>query len=540
MLNRRRFLRIAGAVGLAVASRPLIAHAARSDRPPPNVLLIMTDQSRVPVWYPPGFPSALPTRTGLARDGVVFRDFYVNSIPCSPNRASMFTGLHAHQHWLLDNVQDSPSLDTGFPTIGSMLRDNGYRTYYFGKWHLTNHDDFQRSLGPEGALQPYGFDVWRPQSGPIARDYEGSPNEGFEFDDTITDSVVQWMASPDADSRTNGPWLAVASLINPHDASYYPASTEELIATLKANGEWVDYGVDVPPNYEPLDRLMSNKPAAQGAFVLRSWQQSGQITRMRGVDSWCELQNYYLWLEAHVDEQLGRITHALRARTAVLANTVVIYVSDHGELAGSHGMKGKGCTMYEEQNHIPCTIADYSGQFMPPAQAGTKRRGFASSIDLVPSMLEFAGVSPDDFPHLAGNSVAPALADTGFTGVPYLLATADSFLMPSAPSRVLHYHDSRWKIGLYNNWLDGTDEPDPAGEEGELYDLDTRGGRVEIDNVAATQPEFAQLRDNLMNHYRTEVLAAALPPPLNDVQQRARATYLDFHAEPAETERAWI
>src|SRR5262249_34417553 len=155
--------------------------------------------SRSPMWYPPGFEDITPARARIAREGVLFRDFYVNSIPCSPNRATTFTGLHAHQHWILDNVQTGISLDRGFPTIGSMLHGAGYRTFYFGTWHLTHRSWWRQHPGipAEAGLQIHGFDVWRPQPGPIARDYEGTPNEGYELDDNIANSVVSWLASSD-------------------------------------------------------------------------------------------------------------------------------------------------------------------------------------------------------------------------------------------------------------------------------------------------------------------------------------------------------
>jgi len=520
VLNRRDFLRTIGAASLAAAGRPLLARAGAT---PPNILLLMTDQSRSSVWNPPNFGSVLPTRGFLARQGVKFRDFYVNSIPCSPNRASMFTGLHAHQHWILDNCQIGPSLDTGFPTVGSMLRDHGYHTMYFGKWHLTNAVDYPPQVVPRDALQPYGFDQWRPQTAPKPRDYSGTPNQGYELDDSLTESVVRWLRSSDA---ATGPWFAVASLLNPHDASYYPASTEELIAQIKSAGEWVDYGVTVPANYEPLSQLHANKPACQAEFQHLWAGLSGQINQAYGVNSWGELLNFYLWLEARVDADLGRIVGALRARPSILSNTVVIYTSDHGELGGSHGMKGKACVMYEEQNHIPLTITDFTGRFMAPSRLGAVQPGLGSSIDLLPSILELAGVPATDFPYLPGASLVPALAAAGIPGQPFVLASEDFYSVADSPCRVIHYHDERWKVSLYNNWIAGTDEPDPEGEEGELYDLTAPGGSNELDNIASTAPEFQQLRSDLMDVYRTEILAAPLPGAIGEAQERARTTYL--------------
>ena len=124
MLDRREFLRSAGAASLALAGRSLLA---REGAPPPNILLIMTDQSRAPCWYPPGYAGIVPARTRLREQGVSFDAFYVNSIPCSPNRACMLTGLYAQQHWAVDNVQvdETLQLDPAFPNFGSVLAERG-------------------------------------------------------------------------------------------------------------------------------------------------------------------------------------------------------------------------------------------------------------------------------------------------------------------------------------------------------------------------------------------------------------------------------
>ena len=386
-------------------------------------------------------------------------------------------------------------------------------------------------MAPEAALQEYGFDVWRPQNGLHATDYEGQANEGYEEDGLITDSIVQWLGSPDAAEL---PWLAVASLINPHDIAWYPRDTSDLIAELKANGEWVDYCVELPPNYESFDRLVQNKPACQSQIQTFHEQKNGRIRGKYGPHSWTELLNYYLWLEARVDAQMKRILDALNARPQVRSNTVVIFVPDHGENAGSHGLASKFCASYEEQNHIPCFFVDYTGRFMPPAQAGTTRGGFASSIDLMPSILELGGVSLADYPYLQGNSLVPSLANPDAPLAPFLFSTVDYYLQPEAPSRTLHYHDARWKITVYNEWIEGTTTPDPAREEGELNDLDTPGGRMELQNVADTAPEFQQLRDNLVDVLRTAYVEATLPAPLDAVQAAARQRYLELHAPGVE------
>ena len=76
---------------------------------------------------------------GLRAEGLELTNHYTHSSPCSPSRASLFTGQHISQHGVVDNVimPEHKELDPAVPTIGSILRDAGYRSSYIGKWHCS-------------------------------------------------------------------------------------------------------------------------------------------------------------------------------------------------------------------------------------------------------------------------------------------------------------------------------------------------------------------------------------------------------------------
>src|SRR6516162_10060398 len=96
----------------------------------PNILLIVSDQERHRGWVPPSV--SLPWRERLVREGVSFDRYYTHSSPCSPSRASLFTGQYLSQHHVVDNViwPQHVELDPAIPTVGSILRDTGYRSSY--------------------------------------------------------------------------------------------------------------------------------------------------------------------------------------------------------------------------------------------------------------------------------------------------------------------------------------------------------------------------------------------------------------------------
>ncbi|MCX6631172.1 MAG: sulfatase-like hydrolase/transferase, partial [Candidatus Solibacter sp.] len=122
--SRREFLRYAA-----------VAAAVPPPQPRPNILAFMTDQETALL---PG-PVNTPNRRRIEERGVRFLNAFCNTPQCSPARSALLTGMEPHQTGVLTNV-DAASigkpLRADMPNIGSILRAAGYRTGYFGKWHL--------------------------------------------------------------------------------------------------------------------------------------------------------------------------------------------------------------------------------------------------------------------------------------------------------------------------------------------------------------------------------------------------------------------
>ena len=163
-LDRRRFLAAGGALtatavgldGLRAAAAPAAPRPACGravGRRPPNILVIMVDELRAPRWFgggPGAQPDAAAGDGGARAPGASFRRHYTASNDCTPARSALLTGLYTHQTGCM--ITGSSTLDPGFPTWGTMLREHGYGAWWFGKWHLTADDRWWGPHnGPDGA-----------------------------------------------------------------------------------------------------------------------------------------------------------------------------------------------------------------------------------------------------------------------------------------------------------------------------------------------------------------------------------------------------
>ena len=204
-ISRRDFVKSAGAgaAGLALAGG-LGGFSKAGEKP--NVLLVVVDQWREPRWFPEKLD--LPGFNRLCQEGLQFTNFFTSAVPCSPSRACLFTGLHLSQHGVESNVNAglNPSLDPRIPTLGHLFQQAGYRTPYFGKWHLTLAKEYRQN-----GLNPYGFEEWR---GP---DHDGLPREGEQYDGRFANQALAWLGRHGKEK----PWFLTCSLINPHDIVYY-------------------------------------------------------------------------------------------------------------------------------------------------------------------------------------------------------------------------------------------------------------------------------------------------------------------------------
>jgi arylsulfatase A-like enzyme len=518
--DRRTFLKqgLLAAGGLALGS-----HRHGRGRTPtrraPNILVILVDQLRTPVWMPAAaLPAALmPNLASLRAGAVSFERHYTASNDCSPSRGALVTGLYSHQTGCL--ITGNSHLDPGFPTWGTLLRELGYSTWWWGKWHLNPN--------PDATLEPYGF------SGGTYPSPNGSPGQGTALDPAIASQFAEWLRLEGGGS----PWCATVSFVNPHDIAWWYRFTE----AIPAESSPPALAEALPGNFETPEALEAQrKPVLQRSLQDTAARSFGAVpfTGPEAPGAWAGLMNTYLLLQSYLDASIGSVLSALAAQPSVLANTVVLFTSDHGEYGGSHGMRGKGASAYEEAIRVPLYVRDFRG--LACAAPAVGRTQLTSSVDVVPLLLTLAtGASSwrhqERYRHLAArHNLAAICAHPSAPGRPWVLHATDEDVTEfatepyaaSAPRHVVALRTQRGKLALYSNWREGTLTAEAAGQEFELYDYSSPGGRLELLNSAgASEALEEELWVTLEEQALPGELRAPLPASLRAAQRRGFANY---------------
>jgi len=557
--TRRTALKTAvGGAGLALAASDLHDAVAQDSTPAaspvaaatpiatpvdgsrPNILVILVDEMRDWQWFPDQEQRDrdFPALARLQQDAVVFGRHYTASNMCTPSRASLLTGLYSHQTGVVltlggnvatltgqatpegTEVPEQPILDPRFPTWGTMLRDQGYETYWFGKWHLNDESC---------DMEQYGF------SGGTCPSPDGGPGEGQAQDPLIVDQAIDWLETQV--TASDAPWCTTVSLVNPHDIQWYPRFTR----TIPEQNDPPVVFADVPPTWEiPRERIAQHKPRLQLVSDLAAPQVFGVMLHAN-QPVWIEMEDLYYHLHRMLDTEIGRLLAALDAQPDVAANTVIVFTSDHGEYAGAHGLRGKGAAVYEEGIRIPFWVKDPTGTIT--ADTDVPRTQLTSSVDVAPMLLTIASGGDawrEDpaYAHLATRAdVVDILQDAEAPGREFVLHATDedgleygprlfSYLQ-DAPFHVLGLVADDAKLGVNVHWDTATGEILPDGQEIEFYDYTTEQGRLELENSASEDnAKFVALYQTLMTDLVPNELRAPLPEVLEAVRQEVFAKTL--------------
>lgn len=490
----------------------------------PNILFVVSDQERERSWLPAGLQ--LPARDRLRAEGMEMANHYTHSSPCSPSRASLFTGQYVPQHGVNDNViwPDHRKLDPEIPTVGGVLREAGYRTVYKGKWHLEH--------GPTPDMEAYGFSEWEGND----LHYMGWAGTGVAYDPLIAQQAVQWLDENAAVEED--PWMLTVALVNPHDVMWFPidqpgykeANPDEVafVESLLEMSKWRDDEVlpvfrehydswfdELPANFD--DDLFT-KPAVQRQWLYEQQHNFWGYIDPTDEQAWRRHLDYYVKLHQMGDQSLAAVLDALD-RSGQADNTIVIYTSDHGDMCGSHGLRAKGPFLYQEIMHIPLYVR---APGLAPSGAATS--SLTSSVDVATTICRLAGV--EDTPSMAGADLRPLFEDDTAPVRDHVLFALDSPWFPSV--RATRYasrgiFDGRYKYGRYYGIGGGvcsTGEMDLRGgklfdvdsafedHDHELYDLQEDPG--ELINLANDRSRRGELREWF--HRLLQVEAAEFAP----------------------------
>jgi arylsulfatase A-like enzyme len=335
----------------------------------PNILFVFPDQLGAR-WMPTyGNPIVqTPYLEAFAEQSTVFERAITSSPVCTPYRGCLLTGRYPSQTGVLENGQALPADAT---TFAHLLNDAGYDTHYVGKWHLSGAPQRNRQVPPtqRGGFQHFiGWESHHVDhnKGLI---WDDDPDEAIELvgheTDGLTDIAIQQLEKA---SHSNNPFCMVVSYQAPHP----PCSPPEQFAMLYGN-----------------DDVFGESNADKTAYYNRpEWKADYDVETFRRL--------YYGEI-SHIDDAFGRVLSTLDDLN-LSDNTLVIFTSDHGEMAGAHGLFGKG-VMYEEALHIPLMIRHPQ---QPSAKTSTHT---ASTVDFLPTFLDYAGCEP--YANAEGNSLRP-------------------------------------------------------------------------------------------------------------------------------------
>jgi arylsulfatase A-like enzyme len=512
--------------GAPVAQPARRVAPATADARRPNILVIMVDQLRYPQWFGPipGGGVSLPPNLQRLRGGAVsFGRHYTVSNDCTPSRSAMLTGLYTHQTGCM--ITGGSTLDPGFPTWGTMLREHGYHTWWYGKWHLTHHDNMWTQTKGRPLLEDYGF------GGGTYPSPDGGPGQGHRVDPEIARQFESWFAHEGGSE----PWCTTVSFVNPHDIAWWYKWSDRVPAEASAP----PVVGRLPPNYETPELLIErNKPLLQRTFQDTSAASFGPVpfTGPEATEKWLTFLDLYMKIQREVDHHIGRVLQTLASRPEVAANTVIVFTADHGEYGGSHGLRGKGACAYEEGIRVPLLVKDPRGVLTSSPER--VREQLTSSVDLAPLLLTIASGSEDwrreeHYSHIAGRAdLAGILADPTAPGRPHVLHATDETVTEfaiepyaaDAPLHVVALRTPAAKLATYSNWPAEGIEPLARGEQRELYDYSTHSGRLELHNSASQSALEEPLQAELERAFREE-LREPLPPRLTAAHARGFADY---------------
>jgi arylsulfatase len=359
----------------------------------PNVLWICPDMQRFDTIE--GLNNDFihtPNLRKLMSESVTLTHAYTQNTVCSPSRASFLTGRYPHTTGLRalgQRIRPDERLVT------KILSEAGYACGLSGKLHLSptfggrledriddGYDVFDWSHDISD-LWP-GHNMWRvwlneqgvkwpaPPKGTDALAWGVPIDAKYMQTAWCSDRAIQFIRG----QREFNPWLMSVNMFQPH-APYWPAK------------EYLDHysASDIPsPNYKEGE--LKNKPVYQQVDTRgASGGHAVSFTKTSDLEHRKMKAAYYAMIE-QVDTEVGRMLQALE-ESGQAENTIVIYMSDHGEMLGDHGIFLKGPYFYEGAIRVPLMIR-WPGKF----KAGLKSDALVEMVDLAPTLLEAAGLPP--------------------------------------------------------------------------------------------------------------------------------------------------
>jgi arylsulfatase A-like enzyme len=428
----------------------VLALASIAAAKPPNLVTVFIDDMGWADFSCFGNTEAkTPHIDKLAAEGLRFRQFYVNSPICSPSRCALVTGQYP-QRWkitsyLADRRENERRgmaqwLDPQAPSLARFLRQKGYATGHFGKWHLGG----QRDVDDAPAITAYGFDR-------SLTNFEG-----------MGPKLLPLTLKP-GDKEPGKIWQDAERLGGP--ATWMLRS--------KITGGFVDAAIPF------IDAAVKDKKP----FYVNLWPDDVHTPLWPPVESWRQgKRGQYLAVLENMDRQLGKLFDHLRATPELRDNTIVFVCSDNGHEpgAGSPGpLRGAKGTLWEGGIRSPLVV--WGPGWIPADKAGSANdTSVFAAFDLVPSLLKLAEAAPGEVAFdgedvsatLLGKSDASRKAPVFWRRPPDRKVAGE----PAARQPDLAAREGKWKLLC-----------DYDGSRSRLHDLTADPG--EATDLADMEPE---------------------------------------------------
>ena len=503
--SRRAFLRLIGCgmAGAAIRQRSCAAEPGAKQRP--DIIVIMVDDMGFSDIGCYGGEIRTPNLDGLAANGIRFTQFY-NTARCCPSRASLLTGLYAHQADVGHMVGDSGidgyhgDLSRDCVTIAEALRPAGYGTYMSGKWHVTRHtkpdgpkDNWPRQRGFEryyGTLVGAGS-FYTPKALTLDNTPIEAPTNGFYYTDAISDHAVQFIAEHH-EARASEPFFLYVAYTAPHWPLHAPKEDIERYRGTYMKG-WDALREERHRRMTELGIVHSTWPLTPRDPQATPWEEVPEEKRVE-MDS--RMAVYAAQID-RVDQGIGRILAELK-RAGRYDDTLVMFLADNGGCAegGPWGFERKeGGELGTDNSFASYGLAwanasntpfrrykhwvhegGIATPFIAHWPAGIKAKGDLRRqpghiIDIMATCVDVAG-APYPTEHdgtpitpLEGRSLAPA-----FAGLP---VQREALFWEHEGNRAVRR--GKWKLVSKH----------PG--EWELYDLEA--DRTELDDLATQRPD---------------------------------------------------
>ena len=455
----------------------------------PNVLWICTDQQRWDTIHALGNKAIrTPNLDRLCAEGTAFTHAHCQSPICTPSRASFLTGLYPSSVHGNINGNRTFNIPERAKMITRHLADHGWTCGLVGKLHVASawdgeerrvddgYEEMHFSHSPQQlADESNEYFAWLKSSGKLDEVLDFSANRpavrtGVKYQSNVPFELHQttWCADVAIDfmNRHSGsPWLMSVNIFDPHGPMDAP---EEFSRPYEEAG--------VPePLYRESD--VENQHRLSTHVFQGPCNKPGELEQR-------EKASYYGMIEL-IDRNVGRMLDELE-RSGQRENTIVIFTSDHGDMLGDHGLRAKGCRLYDGLVRVPLIVSS-PGR----VEQGLVSDALVELTDIAPTLAELAGVplewtqGESLWPILRGDAPPDNHRDfvrTEFYDV--LDMTWGRDVPAPAPSYATMYRDKRYKLNVFH-----------GNEYGELYDM--QNDPNEFVNLWE-DPEYAELKCRLM------------------------------------------